>query len=279
MRFSITILFLLLGTSMHITLKKPQTFFISLLILVFLSLILPFKPKCPAQTSEDKQAKLFVSKCTGCHTVGGGDLSGPDLIKASKLPHGELIKAIKRMEERVGPMEEEEIKGHVQFLKSKDVKERIHLESERKSRVEQVAPEEPDETQGAEYFHGTKPFSNGGTACIACHLVSGSKGFGGGTLGPSLYKISEKFSKRNLASGIQDPKWKIMRDIYKTHPITKQEAIHLTAYLFSQDDSETKDSGLFFLLAGFGGCLISFGIVAFFYRNRLTGVRKKIRRS
>ena len=70
----------------------------------------------------DRQANLFVLKCAGCHTIGGGKLTGPDLIKSTTFPYEDLIKAIKRMEEKVGPMEESEIKGHADFIKSANVR-------------------------------------------------------------------------------------------------------------------------------------------------------------
>ena len=51
----------------------------------------------------DVAAQSYAQKCAGCHTVGGGKLTGPDLLPTRAWPKPELAAKIKLMEARVGP--------------------------------------------------------------------------------------------------------------------------------------------------------------------------------
>lgn len=226
----------------------------------------------------DRQANLFVLKCAGCHTIGGGGLTGPDLSKSSKFPYEDLVKAIKRMEEKVGPMEESEIKGHAGFIKAEDAKERIKQEFERQSKLSEAKLDPPNAEIGKHLFFGHRSLKNNGLSCISCHSVSEHTLLGGGKLGPHLEGLFKNYSKHNLASAIENANWKIMKDVYKDHPITKQEALHLVAYLSSIKDKQIKESSSLFHIIGLVGCLFLFGVTAFLYRNKLTDVHKKVRR-
>ncbi len=231
------------------------------------------------ENKKDEQAELFVLKCAGCHTIGKGKLTGPDLIKSTEFPVEDLIQAIKRMQEKVGPMEEEEIKGYASFIKSTTVQERITKEFERLSKIAEAKLEPPDAKKGFEFFIGKKPLSNGGVSCVSCHSTREAKGWGGGKLGPPLTDVFKDFSKANLVSAIVNSQWKVMKDAYKDHKITQQEAVHIVAYLDSIKDKKTKKPSPMFHLLSVGGVFILLGLVAFFYRNRLTDVHKKIRRN
>lgn len=228
------------------------------------------------ETSSDEPAKFFISKCSSCHTVGDGELTGPDLIDATTFPYKDLFAAIKRMEDKVGPMEESDIKGQTDFLKSKDVKERIKGELERLSKTK-LKP--ADAELGEKLFFGEVSFENKGSSCISCHHTRSSSWFSGGNLGPSLGSVMDRFTKRTLVSAISNSNWKIMRNVYKDHPVTKQEALHIAAYLDSVKDGPRNKSNALFHVIGLVGCFVLFGIVAFVYRNRLTSVRKRIRRN
>lgn len=226
----------------------------------------------------DSQAKLFVLKCTGCHTIGGGDLSGPDLKRAASYPQNELISAISRMQERVGPLSSKEINELANFIKSRDAGERIKQENEKLTKLTEAKSDPPDVEIGRGLFTGAKPLKNGGTSCISCHSVAGAGILGGGKLGPSLENAFKKFGKHNLASAIENSNWKIMKEVYKAHPITKQEAIHLVGFFRSIQNEPAKNYTVGFLGFGIVGCLLFYGLTAFFYRNRNTGVRNKLRR-
>lgn len=229
--------------------------------------------------AQDKQAELFVKKCAGCHTIGGGDLGGPDLKKSFSSTPADLLKAVTRMQNQVGPLLKEEMDDLVQFLKSQDSQNRLKQEAERESsQQEEVKLDPPDPEIGKALFYGNKPFKDGGLSCISCHDVGGVPLAGGGKLGPSLHDSYEKFGKRNLLSGIVDPKWKVMKDIYNDKKITKQEAMHLIGFLRSVQDEPLKNSSLPFLAISALISILGFALIWFFYRNRLKDVRKNLTR-
>lgn len=223
---------------------------------------------------EDKQAKLFIFKCSSCHTFGEGELMGPDLKKASTFEYNTLVKAITRMRENVGELNDDEISDLAKFLKSgSHVSERIKQETERQEKFQ------GDSEVGRKLFYGTKPLKKGGLSCISCHTVSGAGILGGGKLGPALNNVFEKYGEETLPQSIESSNWKIMRGVYKAHPITQKEAAHISAFLGSLENKPLKKPGGLFHIAGFIGCLFLFGLMAFFYRNRLKDVRKKLKRN
>lgn len=230
------------------------------------------------QIQEDRSAKLFVLKCAGCHTVGGGDLSGPDLKKSSTFQYNDLLKAISRMQEQVGPLSKKEMDELANFLKAETASERIKQENQRIAKLQEASLEPPNAKIGRELFLGTKPFKNGGLSCISCHNVASAGKWGGGKLGPSLEKTFNKFGKHNLASAIENSNWKVMKEAYKNHPVTKQEAVHLVGFFRSIKDEPIRESGIYYLGFSGLGCLFLYITVALFYKNRLRVVRKKLKR-
>lgn len=227
---------------------------------------------------EDKTAKLFALKCSGCHTVGGGDLSGPDLKKSSTFQYEDLLKAISRMQEQVGPLSNEEMNELAKFLKSEMANERIKQENQRIAKLEELKLDPPNAKIGRELFVGIKPFKNGGLSCISCHNVASAPTWGGGKLGVALENTYKKFGKHNLASAIENCNWKVMKEAYKNHPITKQEAIHLVGFFRQVKDEPAKNSGGYYHAFSGLGCLFLYLATALFYSKRLRGVRKKLER-
>jgi len=182
------------------------------------------------EESVDKPAELFLSNCAGCHTVGGGDLIGPDLKEATQWSNEDLRSAIKRMEENTGPMTESDINQLLEFLKDLNVSERIQQQQERQERVEAKPrtelPKASFET-GQQLFRGNKPLANRGPSCFACHHFVNE----GGSLGPDLTHLNKSFSSAVLQSAIEKSSYKVMRPIYEKKPITQEEALHLAEYL------------------------------------------------
>ena len=230
------------------------------------------------QIQEDRAAKLFVLKCSGCHTVGGGALSGPDLKKSSTFQYNDLLKAISRMQEQVGSLSKEEMDELAKFLKAETVSERIKQENQRITKLQEAKLEPPNTKIGRELFLGIKPFKNGGLSCISCHNAGSIGRWGGGKLGPSLANTHKKFGEHNLASSIENCNWKVMKEAYKNHPITKQEAVHLVSFFRSIKDEPPREAGIYYLGFSSVGCLFLYITVALSYRNRLRGVRKKLER-
>jgi mono/diheme cytochrome c family protein len=74
---------------------------------------------------EDLAADFYLSRCAGCHTIGEGELSGPDLLPSTGWPAPDLAKAVERMEKNVGPMTGDEVAFLVELLQDSEVKPRL----------------------------------------------------------------------------------------------------------------------------------------------------------
>jgi len=190
--------------------------------------------------SVDTSAQSYVQNCSGCHTIGGGELTGPDLADVASWTQDDLFPAVKKMEKDVGPLTNEEIQALVDFLKSPDARERIQEEEEKAAMKLMAQMEPPDSELGSQLFLGQKSFKNKGLACVSCHGISD---YYGGFLGPDLSNTYSKMGETALISANEKTSFKIMKPAYKNHPITKQEAIHLTEFMKKISEEPKKAPG------------------------------------
>lgn len=229
----------------------------------------------PAQTTEaaggeDKAAQVYVKKCAGCHTIGKGRLTGPDLNESIGWAEADLSRAIKAMEKNVGPMSDEEVKLLVDFLKDPGVKTRLKAEEERLTKMLAASFAPASAAIGEALYTGRIPLQNGGLACAACHSVTGATGM----LGPDLGGVYQKLGEAPLQSAIEKANFKVMNAAYVNNPVTKQEAIHLTAYFKSIQQRQASAAPVFLYgTAGAAACLIVLGLLV---RNRAADTRKKL---
>lgn len=186
----------------------------------------------------DRPAEYFFYRCAGCHTVGGGNLTGPDLAASTKWADADLKMAVKKMEKNVGAISEEDLDQIVEFLKDINVITRI---DDQKQKVEAKLRAElpsPSYEMGQDLFRGRKALTQRGPACIACHRFANE----GGSLGPDLTPIKEKLSGVALQSAIENSSYKVMRPIYETRKITKVESLHLAEYLSHPEKAKQRFS-------------------------------------
>ncbi|MBX9880169.1 MAG: cytochrome c [Candidatus Obscuribacterales bacterium] len=220
-----------------------------------------------------QQAQLFGEKCSGCHTVGKGKLVGPDLQNVVNWPTAELTAAVSRMQKMAGPLSDAETKSLVSFLKNVKAPELVK-KSEEHALAEATTAAPASAEVGKELFTGSKAFVNGGPSCIACHQTEGT----GGTLGPNLTNAFDKFGESALVSACEQTNFKIMKAAYKDHPVTRQEALHLTKYFGSIKGREVKNTDPPINAIGFGGALIYLAGLTLFYRRRKGDARDKLHR-
>ena len=221
----------------------------------------------------DAAAEHFFYRCAGCHTIGEGALSGPDLKTVRTWSDADLTAAVTRMQKNTGPLSKADIQEMVRFLKDMNAGQRI---KDQKGRLEAKARSElpaPSYDRGQRLFRGQKPLANGGLACISCHRFVDE----GGSLGPDLTRIKEHLQGAALRSGIENAGYKVMRSIYKDRKITRQEALHLAEYLSRPEEKKKRFAptvGTVGLLAiiGVGGCLAGIGVLN---RRRKGSTRKR----
>jgi mono/diheme cytochrome c family protein len=236
----------------------------------------PSPPPAP-----DAAADSYLSRCAGCHTIGEGYLSGPDLAPSTGWPAEDLAKAVERMEKNVGPMTGEEVAALVELLRDETVKARLSAARERQV-AEMAATLEPaSPAAGEALFHGGRPLRNAGLACSACHLA-GSRG---GNLAVDLTGAAARLGEPALVSAAENPGFPLMRAAYARHPVTRQEALHLAAYL-QELDGEAGDGragaaaarrpAVRLGLWGSAGAALFLAAMVLFYRDRNRGVRARL---
>lgn len=217
----------------------------------------------PAQPKDDVAAG-FAMKCAGCHTIGGGKLTGPDLLPTRAWPQGELFTKIKLMEQRVGPMTAEEVNSFVDLLQEERAADRVKIAQELASKAVAATLEPASKGEGQRLFEGEKPLTNGGIACVTCHRA----GVRGGTLGPDLTMLRDRMGKVAMTSAIQQAQYLVMSGTYKNNAITAQEAVHIAEYLSSPDlQPATGMEDKVPLISAITGALALIGIVSLYRKN------------
>ena len=195
---------------------------------------------------EDPVADFYVARCAGCHTVGGGELTAPDLLPSTGWPEADLTLAVERMEKNVGDLSREQVDDLVDFLKGPEVQARIAAARERQVAEMAATLEPPSPRTGRDLFHGEEPFARGGMPCAACHRA----GEHGGNLAANLTDAYARLGESALLSASESPGFPLMKAAYEDHPVSRQEAVHLVAYLErvspekpSDEDGETEGAG------------------------------------
>ena len=225
-----------------------------------------------AAQSVSDGAKTFNELCTACHAIGNGALAGPDLIAVANRSSADLQKALKRMEDNVGPLKPEQKDALIRLLQSSDAKQQIALAANPPAIV--IPPEQKaaSAVAGQHLFYGQQHFANGGTPCFACHTVAGR----GGNLAADLTGIVSRRGDAALLATAQQPPFPLMKAVYGTHAVTTQEAWHLLAFLQAspknvQPERTTGRDGI-----AAGVTLVLLSGVAAMLRSRRAGVRSRM---
>lgn len=248
-----------------------------------------------AQETEE----FFRNSCAGCHTIGGGPLTGPDLknvedrakrdwlvrfmvdppaMIASGDPYAKKILAENGNipMPKVAGMTRDRAKRLLDLIKAESKLERSQFAgvslSDRPFTAEDVA-------LGRALFSGEQRMSNGAPACASCHSIAGQSGLGGGLLGPDLTDAFSRLNGRKaLGAWLGNPGTPTMAPVFKTAPIDKDEILPLLAYLKSAAESgETAQSpGIEFLILGIAGAVGALLLCDALWRRRFTGVRNKL---
>ena len=219
----------------------------------------------PPQPAGDPAATLFVTRCAGCHTIGGGKLTGPDLAPATQWPDVTLRQAIQKMEPRVGPISDTDLAALIAFARDPSVKDRIAAERDRAMQAVAARLDPPSIEEGHRLFTGQTAFQRGGLACAACHTAGGF----GGSLGPDLTPLAGKMDRIAMMSAFEKAQFILMREAYANAAVTRQEALHLAAYFESLQAAPPEPSFAAVVpLGGAGLAAALLALLAFTIRGR-----------
>lgn len=241
-----------------------------------------------AAPREDLAADFYLSRCAGCHTIGEGYLSGPDLAPSIRWPADDLFKAVERMEKNVGPMTHEQVSAQVELLQDEAVKQRLSAARERQVAQMAATLEPGSPWLGLALFHGERPLHNGGVTCAACHRAPKQGRVRGGNLAGDLTRSYSRLGEQAVIAAAENPGFPLMRAAYSGHPVTRQEAVHLAAYLEAAEaqagdgrdspDATAAGAGMGAAVGwgGSGAAALFLAAMVLLYRGRNRGVRARL---
>ncbi len=241
--------------------------------------------------------QLFQQKgCTACHTIGKGDLVGPDLKGVTEQrPRDWLEKWIAAPDKVLASKDEYAVnllhKYHdVQMpslgLSTSEVDDLLAFLASPGAATAASGPApqaanapavKGNPEVGKDLFTGVVRFQNGGPPCMACHSVSGIGALGGGQLGPDLTEVVKRYGGASavdaFVAGTPTP---TMKAVWGQRPLTTEDRANVVSFL-TQAEVSQRPVGAIWQLAGLAalGVVILLAIAAFNWSHRLRfGVRR-----
>ncbi len=245
-------------------------------------------PESPQLQDTAGGKALFEEKCTGCHTIGGGKMVGPDLKGITDQRDLQWIKDFILDPEKMINSDADAKKLYEEY--NNFLMPNLGLSADQVDQIvaylgnpgegattppPAVSAGTGDPAVGKLLFTGEKHLANGGPACISCHSVSGIGILGGGGLGPDLTQVFQRFGETGLASALNTLPFPTMIGPFKNHPLTADEQADLLAYFKEVDQSQavvpvtapgtlTTHALLFFGIA-FVAAILLFGLLWFLW--------------
>ncbi len=240
---------------------------------------------------------LYKTSCSACHTIGGGNLMGPDLKGVSKIRSNDwLIKFIKDSQSLIKSGDAEakavfekfnnmpmpssslgngDIQKIIDFIKVSSgnagtAAGGASVEPEIVTLLE--AATEADVAMGQQLFQGLTQFENGGPSCLACHDVQSNAIAAGGTLASNLTKSFSRTGPAGLKAILSSPPFPVMGAGYKENPLSESEVFSLIAFLQNADeeqkDQKERSYGAQFIRNGIVGVILLFIFIALVFKRR-----------
>lgn len=253
---------------------------LAMMIVFIVTSIVFAKPLAQASDGE----ALFKGKCAACHTIGGGDLVGPDLQGVTDRRDQAWLK--------------QWILAPDQVLASGDPIATELFNKYNKIPMPNLAltPDEVDvliayigggattsgsalptgnAVTGKALFVGDKRFENGGPQCMSCHSIAGIGALGGGNLGPDLTANGYNKYGEGLPAFLASPATVTMNAVWKDTPMTPQEQADLFAFMKNASVSGREPAVLLQIaLLAMVGAAALIVLAQFYWGKRLRGVRK-----
>jgi cytochrome c2 len=242
--------------------------------------------------------QLFQQKgCTACHTIGKGDLVGPDLKGVTeKRPHDWLVQWLTAPDQMVAKKDDYAVKLLHQYhdvqmpnlgLSTSDAENLLAFLASPGAATAAAAAPAPQAANasaakgnpeiGKDLFTGVVRFQNGGPPCMACHSVSGIGALGGGQLGPDLTEVVKRYGGASAVDAfIAGTPTPTMKAVWGQRPLTAEDRANVVSFL-AQAEVSQRPAQAIWQLAGLAalGVVILLAIAAFNWSHRLRfGVRR-----
>jgi len=256
-----------------------------------------FIPAASAQNSSiDNGKTIFQTKCSGCHTIGGGDLVGPDLKNVTNIrDHSWLVRWLMEPDKMIAegdPIAKQLLQKYNGIpmpnlgLSQQDAEDVIAYMANQSGGPQGKPPEKPTQKPPAEpqpagnpsagesLFEGNTQLKNGGPPCQACHNVEGVSLLGGGDLGPDLTMVYTRYGDQGLSSVLATLPFPTMKPIFVNHPLTTQEQADLKAF-FKQAATRPVERGAGEVVwLAIVGLAVAILIIQVIWRNRVVDTRR-----
>lgn len=254
-------------------------------------------PAVPAEAAPSGKA-VFQQLCSGCHTVGGGKLVGPDLQGLAGSRDRAWVERFVRDPAAVvasgDPVAKQLVSQYGMTMPTLGVSDAqlaallAYLGYSKAAPAPTTStPATPapapalagDAARGKRLFEGSLRFGSNGPACLSCHSVAGVGALGGGRLGPDLTGAYTKYGgTQGLGSALRTlAAFRTMVPIFTRKQLSAQERADLVAFLQSaagKGRSSSQAGKLVGLSLGVGAALVLLALLV--WHRRLPAVRRSL---
>ncbi len=232
-------------------------------------------------------AVVFDKKCSSCHTIGGGDLKGPDLKGVTERRTQEwLVQFIPSADAMIQSGDPAAVKIYNDYgqkdmpdqkLSSAEIVELLKfiesggVVSGSGVTIKPANSATPaDLLKGEDLYLGALPLSNGGPACVNCHSIGDSGPMGGGTLAKDLTHSFPDYNDKGMDVALQKLAFPVMEEVFNGKPLTEEEIFLLKSFMYDADMKGESSAGFQkkFIFLGLCGVVGSMGVIDFAWRRR-----------
>ena len=262
------------------------------LLLAAAAALLSLSGSAVAAPADDGKA-LFEKNCTGCHSIGGGIMMGPDLKDVVSRSSAAWVQAFIEAPDKVIGSGDARAKALVAEYKGTQMPNMgmssaqaaaivAYLQSQGGSAAATEPAAAPaatgDADTGKNLFTGATQLDNGGPPCLSCHSIAGIGALGGGTLGPDLTAAYTKYGGATGIAGVMKGlPFKTMKPIFDGHPLTSKEQANLAAFLkAASTEQRPSDSRWQLVLLGAAVAIGCLALALVVWPRRHLVVRRRI---
>jgi mono/diheme cytochrome c family protein len=200
----------------------------------------------PVSAAVFDAAAAFELRCSGCHSIGQGEVVGPDLKGVTERREGRWLHSFIRSSQSViGGGDRTAVALFQQYqkrmpdhdLSDQDIDILLRFIASGGARPkagdQRPAPSATaaEVAQGRDLFTGRVALRHGGAACAYCHTAADAAVWSGGTLASDLTRAYAKYQDAGLTRALAQSRFPLM-DGYRERPLTRQEIFRLKAFLY-----------------------------------------------
>jgi mono/diheme cytochrome c family protein len=201
----------------------------------------------PAAGAGFDPAAVFNLQCAGCHSVGQGEVVGPDLkgvtarrdrlwlhsfIRSSQtlVVKGEKTAVALFARYRKKMPDHDFSDGDIDRLLAFIAAGGPRMPEGELRRASTATPAEV--ARGRGLFTGALALRHGGAACAGCHVAGGVDGWRSGSLASDLTKVYLKYQDTGLTRALAASRFPMMSAAYRGRPLPPEESFALKAFLY-----------------------------------------------